>query len=395
MQSTPFPDFADIPARRLAYGASLLVIAFMLMTLLTQVELKKDVAVDIIAPGDVKVQRVAGLVTKVHVQANAQVAKGTPLFEVERDLSLSQDGMTRADAMLREHALRLADIEQRVAVQRRDLQARIANFNRTLANRREAQAHNEREIVQARQQVGEGEKTLARLQSVAQYVEADRIERASGDLASRRSNLSQRLTRRAELASEVNTTQSSAREAQAELDKLEIQGRRDRHDAQEAFEKNRSTIVVSSPVAGVLSFSQVMPGKYLREEDIAMAISPNGQRALLAALRIPSRQRGFIKQGQQVRLKFDAFPYSRFGTYAVQLERISRDTVATARPSQEDPRGQGEEYVAYASLPQPYFTARGEQHQILPGMRATAAVVVEKRSIAEWIMPQLFEAIRG
>jgi membrane fusion protein len=296
---------------------------------------------------------------------------------------------------LQQRQQRLDDIGRRSQLQRADQRSRLTALTDSLAQRRRMHALNEDDIAQARQQVAQARQTLGRLQSVAQYVELDRIERAQAELASRQDTLSRRLARRAELATELGNTESGMREARIELAKLDVQEAHERQQARETFEKDRSTQVVSSPTRGKVAFSHVTPGQYLREDDIAMAISGDGQRVLQAVLRIPSRQRGFVREGQEARLKFDAFPYARFGTYPVRLESISANTVATPRPSQLDPRGVDSDYLAYATLAQPFFTASGQQHQILPGMRATAAVVVERRRIAEWLLQPLFEAIRG
>ncbi|MCA1326547.1 HlyD family secretion protein [Herbaspirillum sp. alder98] len=395
MQFSQPPQFSDIPARSIAYVASCVVIGFCVFAFFCQVELKKDVSAEIVAPGEVKIERASGLVSQVFVAADTPVSVGTPLFTLERDLSLAQDGSVRSHAWAREQAARLETVDMRAAVVQRELDGRIASLTATLATRRHAQAIQQQEIAQAQLQIERGAATLARLQAVAPYVEVDRIERAEADLAQRRTQLAQRRVRQGEIATDIGATRSAIDAARAELARLELEQRHDRQDVRAAFEKSRSTVVVASPIEGVVSFSQLMPGRYLRDGEIAMTISATGQRRLQAMLRIPSRQRGFMRAGQVVRLKFDAFPYARFGTLAVQLERLSDNTVASAGPAPDAPGGLAEHYLAYAVLPEPFFTVRGQRHEILAGMRATAAVVVERRSIAEWLLPPLFEAMRG
>jgi membrane fusion protein len=134
-----------------------------------------------------------------------------------------------------------------------------------------------------------------------------------------------------------------------------------------------------------------------------MVISTGGEGDLIASLRIPSRRRGFIKEGQTVRLKLDAFPYIRFGTYPARVIAISRTPVAGARPSAGDAAaaaaaagGTGErDYIAWVVLSGKTFAADGEQYEILPGMQVTASVVVERRTIAEWILEPVFRMLRG
>ena len=108
-----------------------------------------------------------------------------------------------------------------------------------------------------------------------------------------------------------------------------------------------------------------------------------------------------VKEGQTVRLKFDAFPYVRFGSYPAQITRISRTPLVGASPVPDAPdtsagSGRGkQDYVAWAVLPGHTFTVDGEQHEILPGMQATASIVVERRSIAEWVLEPVFRILRG
>jgi membrane fusion protein len=395
MQFSQPPEFSDIPARRIAYAASVAVIAFCAFAFFCEVELKKDVSAEVEAPGEVRIQRISGLVSQVYVAADTPVVPGMPLFELERDLSLTQDGSTRMLASRREQDARLEAIVQRAGLLQQELNARIAALSAVLATRRRSQAIHQQEIALARQQIERAARALARLQAVAPYVDAERLDRAEAELAARRSHLAQRQVQLGENDAEMSATRTSIDAARAELARLGIGQKRERDEVYAAFEEARSTVVVSSPVAGVVSFSQATPGHYLREDEIAMTLSPPGERRLQVVLRIPSRQRGFMRVGQVVRLKFDAFPYARFGTLPVRLERLSAHTVPAARASPEDPLGQAEQYLAYAALPDTFFTVRGQCHEILSGMRATAAVVVEKRSIAEWLLQPLFEAVRG
>jgi HlyD family secretion protein len=156
-------------------------------------------------------------------------------------------------------------------------------------------------------------------------------------------------------------------------------------------------VTVYAPQAGVVTFSGLRAGRMLDTDEVAQIIDTNPGQPSTAVLRIPSRQRGFVKPGQIIHIKLDAFPYARFGTYEARIDSISGTTLRapdrgrtiTAEPNQSD------DYQALATLPGDTFDVGGQSFQILPGMRGTASIVVERRTIAEWVLAPLFRMIRG
>jgi membrane fusion protein len=233
---------------------------------------------------------------------------------------------------------------------------------------------------------------------------ADRIEQAATELGTRRITLSQRRARKHELLSEIGSTEAQLVEAQSTSKSHDIQRERDTQDAKLDYERSRYTSLIAAPEAGRVTFSRLAQGIQLKEADVAMVLERERPAQLRALLRISSRQRGFIKVGQAVRLKLDAFPYAKFGTYPATITAISRSTVApSGTPLAALASGAGSaaapgddtDYIAYAELAGNEFHIQRRRYEILAGMRATASVTVERRTIAEWALAPLFEVLRG
>ena len=51
--------------------------------------------------------------------------------------------------------------------------------------------------------------------------------------------------------------------------------------------------------------------------------------------------------------------------------------------------------MAWATLRGKTFDYGRQRFEILPGMRATASIVVERRTIAEWVLAPFFRMLRG
>jgi membrane fusion protein len=380
------------------------VLGFIALSLSIELDMKKDVPAEITSPNEVKLRGFSGLVTRVLAEQGQDVARGAPLFEVSRDLSAAGDGtsLPRFTARYTENRVQLIDGQH--AQRRHEVDARIASLKEAMANRRQELQLLNQELAEGEQMLGAAQRTLSRLEAASDYVMADRIEQAATELGTRRITLSQRRARKHELLSEISGTEARLVEAQSTRQSQDIQRERDTDDAKLDYERSRYTSLIAAPEAGRVTFSRLAQGTQLKESDVAMVLERERPARLRALLRISSRQRGFIKVGQAVRLKLDAFPYAKFGTYPATITAISRSTVApSGAPLAALVSGAGSaaapgddtDYIAYAELAGNEFHIQRRRYEILAGMRATASVTVERRTIAEWALAPLFEVLRG
>ena len=104
-----------------------------------------------------------------------------------------------------------------------------------------------------------------------------------------------------------------------------------------------------------------------------------------------------MREGQIIRLKFDAFPYAKFGSYEARIDSISRTTVRSpiSPTGASEPANPEGDYMAWATLAGSQFNFERRHFDILPGMGATASIVIERRTIAEWVLAPLFRMLRG
>ncbi|MDR5817728.1 MULTISPECIES: HlyD family efflux transporter periplasmic adaptor subunit [unclassified Caballeronia] len=410
MQPTDLPHFRDVPWRWIAYATSAFTIVAVTFSFLHQIELKQDVSGEIMSPSEVKIQGLSGLVSSIYVRPSQEVVPGTPLFRLQRDFSLSTDGLRRQvfDQQMRE--AQIAAIDAQYSERRAQLNAQRAASRTTEASRRAELAALDAQISQTSQLVGEYQQRLTRLNSVAEYVTADKVEQARADVHQGKASVSQIVARRQQLNGEIGAARSAQADLAAQLGELDARRARDIQDVQARYEQQRQDATVSAPKGGVVTFSGLVAGRMLSTSDVALVIATKEGGPLRVALSIPSRRRGFVREGQLVRLKFDAFPYAKFGTYEARIDSISGTTVLPASPPSNqgtpgtpDPeqtagsKGSDSEgdYLAWATLRGNTFDFEGQHFAILPGMRATASIVVERRSIAEWVLAPLFRMLRG
>jgi membrane fusion protein len=399
MKSVDLPRFQDVSWRWVSYTASIAIVAAVAFAFLHEIELKQDVQGEIVSPSDVKIRGLSGLVSAIHVQPSAKVVAGTPLFVLDKNLSLSSDGRQRPQFDEQMRSEQIGTMRMQYDQRKTSLTARLEGARQTLASQQAEMLALDQQSAQNRALASEAEKKLSRLNSVSDYLPADRIEQARSEMRQGRVVLAQGAARRQQLLGELATSRSTQADLEVQIEALDSQHARDLQDLDVRFEASRQRMTISAPKAGVVTFSNLVPGRTLEEGDVALVIGTHGGGPLRAALRIPSRRRGFVHVGQTVRLKFDAFPYERFGSHAARIESISGTTVQSptepAGPATSKGNSAGDDYIAWATLEGDTFDFERQKFRILSGMRATASIVVERRTVAEWVLAPLFRVLRG
>jgi membrane fusion protein len=151
--------------------------------------------------------------------------------------------------------------------------------------------------------------------------------------------------------------------------------------------KGRSSYVVKAPAAGRISLMQVSLGQTVQPQRLQMEIVPSDS-PLRAELLIPTRAAGFVRVGQEVRFQYDAFPYQNFGTYTGRIAELSH-TVVTKSDAAGPIAPEEPVYKAVAALDRSEVDANGRTAPLEPGMLLKAEIILDRRSLAEWILDPL------
>jgi hemolysin D len=176
--------------------------------------------------------------------------------------------------------------------------------------------------------------------------------------------------------------EAAVRETSSTEDKLRLQVQAARLVAEAAarirFENidKDNFLLILAPVDGVVTdVTSTQPGDKLQANTPLGGIAPKGARPVLK-IEIAEADRGFLREGLAAKLKFNAFPYQRYGLIDGTLEFIAPAAKASAQSKQLV-------YEGRIRLNQDYYKVGGRNYPLHYGMVATAELVVRERRLID------------
>jgi membrane fusion protein len=165
--------------------------------------------------------------------------------------------------------------------------------------------------------------------------------------------------------------------------------------AQEAAENEaKRRIVVRAPQDGLVTGVLAQPGQAVTPSTALATLLP-ADAQLQAHLYAPSSAVGFVRADQGVLLRYQAFPYQKFGLQSGRVVQVSRSPLPAAELAalaQVPGGGSGEAlYRITVALDRQSVPAYGQAQALVPGMQLEADVQLDRRRLIEWI----FEPVLG
>ncbi|MBL8501360.1 MAG: HlyD family efflux transporter periplasmic adaptor subunit [Nitrosomonas sp.] len=145
----------------------------------------------------------------------------------------------------------------------------------------------------------------------------------------------------------------------------------------------RRSVILTAPADGMVTTILAEVGQTANPAMLLLSILPAGAE-LQAQLLVPTRAAGFIKPEQQVSLRYQAFPYQRFGHHRGEVVEIGR-TVIQPDESSLPLAIQESVYRITVRLPQQQVQAYGQAMPLQAGMVLDADVHIDRRRLIEWV----------
>jgi membrane fusion protein len=175
--------------------------------------------------------------------------------------------------------------------------------------------------------------------------------------------------------------------ARAQLAAIDVQNASTEQEGLERELQYRAAIV--APSAGVVATVLVERGQMVTPGTPLLALIP-ADATLEAHLYAPSRAIGFVHSGQDVLLRYLAYPHQKFGMHRANVIAVSRNPMAPTDLGFTPLDGSREPlYRIKARLDAQAIVAYGRIEPLQPGMQVEADILLDRRRLIEWIFEPL------
>jgi len=339
----------------------------------------------------------AGVVAESHAVEGQGVKRGDVLFVLSIDrASLSGDTQAQVQSSIAARKLSLQDA-QRHAEQLQ--QEQVAGFDRQLADMKRELAQMDAESHLYEQQLALKQQDLAQYESLRgeNFVSDAHLRTKKSEVLDVQAKLQALSLKRSAQVREMGVIEVRRREeplrSMAAIGEIE----RELATLAGASAENaaKQTVVIRAPQDGVVTAVLAGVGHSVTPATALASLLPSDAK-LQAKLFAPSSAVGFVRPDQSVQLRYQAFPYQKFGHHAGQVVQVSRTPLHAAElaslPLPESLKATPSAEPLYpitVMLDEQAVQAYGQAQPLAPGMQLEADVLLDKRRLIEWIFEPL------
>lgn len=406
------------PVSSLLISSCALVIAALLLAFITWGSFTKKSRISGIttpASGSLTISALnAGILVHSHVSEGQRVKEGQVLFDVSMERQGSKGEITaligqqlaiRKQTLETERITRTSQDNDK----RRSLEARLLNWNMEAAQI-------DQELVLAQKRLALAQKSLEKFETLqtSGFVSPTQTQQKMEEVLDLTSRISTLNRTKVQLASAKMSMESEKNDLAA--NHLAMLAQLERAvaslDQELAENQNRKASQVVAPHAGVVTTVTYQAGQPISAGQVLATLIPDDAAStagseLQVHLYAHSRTAGFVAPGQQVLIRYQAYPYQKFGLQQGTIIDVSKTPFAPNElPSnvastilsnaQQNIHGVNPNEGMYrikVKLARQTIKTYGTEQALKPGMTLDADVQLDRRKLWEWILEPVLASL--
>jgi len=340
----------------------------------------------------------AGVIVQSHAHEGRAVRQGDVLFV----LSLGQatpsgNAQAAVHESLAERRSSLQDAARRASELDRQQSSAL---DRQLADMRTELAQIESAMDLQQKKLALKRKEVAKFESLMQgdaFISETGLQVKRGEQLDVESHLLELAAKRTKQLRDIGVLEAQRRKQPIDTqDTLgDIQRRIAALNGDVAENEARQTLQIKAPADGIVTAVLAQEGDQVAPNSVLVSVLP-AQAKLQAELFAPSSAVGFVRTQQPVLLRYQAFPYQKFGHQVGEVAQVSRSPLQASELAglslPATLSGSGEPlYRITVALDRQSVSAYGQPQALSPGMQLEADVLLDRRRLIEW----LFEPVLG
>ena len=153
--------------------------------------------------------------------------------------------------------------------------------------------------------------------------------------------------------------------------------------------KGQEEHVIRAPRKGVVDNLQARKGQYIHTNVPLLTLAPSNTR-LIARVFVPVEAAGFITKGQALDIRYNAFPFQKFGAYGGVIDDISSSVLLPDELLSAPISATSAVYSLTVILDAQSIYAYGQDVLLKSGMTFSADINVDERTLLEWVLEPIY-----
>ena len=335
------------------------------------------------------VPQTPGLLSSIAVVDQMHVKRGDVLGEMTSERFMNGHSVDAEQALIVEHKLDL-DKNELFNIDKFERNSNASLRSKISADRIQILNINQ-ELYLSRQRLNDLDRQMERQHSLIEqgFVSGESVEQKRSELLNQKIAISTLERILQQLEADV-----IAQQQELEINYSKFQTQRTQIERelssfhQELNEQRSKRVQLIAPIDGMVTQISVSVGQTIRPDFPVMTIVPLGGSAEVLLL-VPSRSIGFIRIGQRVSVRYQAYPYEHYGRHWGTIKEIAQ----VALPPQEvvqQIKVDEPVYTVRVTLPSNYMEFDGKHLPITPGMLVDADVELDRLKIYQWLLEPLY-----
>ncbi|OOF40493.1 HlyD family secretion protein [Rodentibacter rarus] len=161
-----------------------------------------------------------------------------------------------------------------------------------------------------------------------------------------------------------------------------------------------SEIIINSPIDGIVDSISATVGQIIKEGDPLSQLSPVEKGRYQLVMWVPNSAIPFVKLNDEINIRYEAFPFEKFGQFKGNIKSISTLPASLQELSfyKNIPLEINQNIPLYkiiVDIPDQHIIYNHKALFLMSGMKAEATLFLENRKLYEWMLFPLYQLTKN
>lgn len=342
-----------------------------------------------------------GIVVKQFKSPGDVIHRGETLYQL--DISrVTYSGNVSAHAVesVDQQIQRLTDIINKM---QEDKRVTLVNLNKQLEKTLVSYEQSKKQLDNVRHGMDVMRRTM---ESYEQYLKEgliakDQLSAQQSQFYQQQSSYQYIFTQVNQLEIEITKLRSDLITRSLNLDNQIAQYENQRSELQRQYAEADATgnIFINSPVDGRVSSLAMTQGQMASVGDLLAQLVPTTNYSYQMVLWVPNESVPYLNVGDAINIRYDAFPFEKFGQFAGEIISIARVPASEREMvlygSAPPARNTNTFYKVLASIHRTEFSYQDKTLKLSSGMHSNVTLFLENRKLYQWMLSPFYDISRS